>query len=200
MFGSKLACCAIFLQSLGYCAQSNPQPLTIVLRFEHPGSAVATEGMKSEIRFLLGKNTSVRFATDGAPLQATSGKLVVFRMHGYCSMDQPVKNQRPGLALGSTFVSNGSMLPFGQVECDRIRASLQRLSYLVPQESEQQLGQAMGRVLVHELYHILTGSSGHTTSGITKPSLSALELTASTADLPWESKHAMEMIDVAAAK
>jgi hypothetical protein len=115
-------------------------------------------------------------------------------------MNYPVKNQKPGLALGSAFVSDGSVLPFGQVECDRIRASLQRLNYSVAHESQQQLGQAMGRVLVHELYHMLSGSSAHTMHGLTKPSLSAFELSANTADLPRHSKQAMEMVDATESK
>ncbi|MFL6446998.1 MAG: hypothetical protein ACJ746_04840 [Bryobacteraceae bacterium] len=194
MFGLKLACCAIFLNGLIYSAQTNAQRLTILLRFEHPGSAVATEAMENEVRFLLGKNTSVRFGTDTDAVQETSGKLVIVRMRGYCSMSRSVERQPPGLALGSTFVSDGTVLPFGQVECDRIRASLQRLSYSLPQESEQQLGQAMGRVLLHELYHMLSRTMTHTTYGLTKPSLSAFELSATGADLPRDSKVAMDMV------
>jgi len=200
MFGQKLAWCAILLNGLAFGAPSINPSLTILLRFEHPGSVVSTEAMKSEVRYLLGRDMSVRFGTDSDAVQATSGRLVIFRMRGYCSMNHSVESQRPGSALGSTFVSDGVVLPFGQVECDRIRASLQRINPFIPHDSQQQLGQAMGRVLVHEIYHMLSGSSAHTSYGITKRALSPFELSATTADLPRDSKHAMETLSAAESK
>ena len=116
----------------------------------------------------------------------------MFNMRGYCSVSQPLADQPRGLALGSTFTSDGEILPFGRVECDRIRASLQRVSHFNAQEGQRQLGQAMGRVVVHELYHMLSRSAVHTKEGLTKPSLSSSELTANAAKLPREAANAME--------
>jgi hypothetical protein len=192
MFGIKFVCCAILLNGFACSAQSPHQLLTILLRFEHPASSTSTVAMKKEIQYLLGKEINVEFGTE-IRSSVTAGRLVVFRMLGHCSIDQPVQHQRNGLALGSTFVSDGSILPFGQLECDRIQGSLQRLDRLTPRESQQQLGQAIGRVLVHELYHMLSGSSEHTKDGLTKRALSPLDLTAHVKDLPLDSRVAMEI-------
>lgn len=199
MFGMKFACCAILFHGLACYAQSPRPLLTILLRFDHPGSSTSTAAMKHEIQYLLGKDIDVQFGAEiGAGV--TSGRLVVFRMLGSCSMDQPLQHQRSGRALGFTYVSDGIVLPFGQLECDRIRASIQRLDRSTPRERQLQLGQAMGRVLVHELYHMLSGSSEHTKDGLTKQALSPRDLTANVKDLPLESREALDLGPIAELK
>jgi hypothetical protein len=188
-----LAMCATFLCAAVSFAQPPLQKITILLRFEHPESAVSRQIMQTEIQSLLGRSVSFRFGTEIGALDLTLGRLVAFRIRGYCSMNRPVDDRRTGLALGSTFVSDGSVLPFGEVECDRIRASIQRVSHVNLPEGQRQLGQAMGRVILHELYHMLSGSSIHTKEGLTKRGLSSFELIANTARLPRNSADAMEI-------
>jgi hypothetical protein len=190
-----LALCATLFCAFLSLAQTPVPSLTILLKFEHPGSAVSLQAMQNEIRYLLGNSFRVEFGSTTDWTGSTSGRLVVFNVSGLCSTDRPTPDQPRGLALGSTIVSEGNILPFGRVECDRIRASIQTVSHETAREAQQQLGQAMGRVVVHELYHMLSGSPVHTKRGVTKPGLSPFELTANTANLPRESAEAMEMTD-----
>jgi hypothetical protein len=79
------------------------------------------------------------------------------------------------VALGSTHLSNGSVIPFTEVECDHIRGSL----FSAPGvRSDVVLGRAMGRVLAHELHHIINRTRAHTEHGISRKSLSARDLVA----------------------
>jgi hypothetical protein len=69
------------------------------------------------------------------------------------------------------------MLGFGQVECDRVRGSIQRtLGTDSPAAQQPLYGQALARVIAHELYHMLVQSSVHTKQGVTKAYLSGWDL------------------------
>jgi hypothetical protein len=107
-------------------------------------------------------------------------------------MRGPFTDDHNGVALGSTYVSDGIVLPFGQVECDQLRASVQRVfGTQNPEQHERQLGLAMGKVLAHELYHMLAGSKAHTEHGVTKSALSPFELVATDAAMPGDAAAAM---------
>ena len=80
-------------------------------------------------------------------------------------------------AFARTPVADGKVLPFSEVECDQVRASLHSATWGTRgQQSDLVLGRALGRVLAHELYHFLTQTSAHANNGIAKRSLSRAEL------------------------
>ena len=78
------------------------------------------------------------------------------------------KEVHPG-ALGWTHVSDGAILPFSEIDCDRIREFVQKeLLYWKPAEREEVLGRAMARVVAHELYHIFANTPHHGSDGVAK--------------------------------
>ena len=84
-----------------------------------------------------------------------------------------------GFALASTPVSDGRILPFSDVECDRIRR------YIAPEVSsndtdkrETVYGKALGRVVAHELYHIFAGTPVHAKEGVARSFHTRHDLTA----------------------
>jgi hypothetical protein len=86
--------------------------------------------------------------------------------------------------LAFAYSSDGDVLPFGQVECDRVKSSLRHLlAGCDYQTGDVLLGRALGRVLAHEMYHMLANERKHTKSGVTRESLTAYELTAKHIDL-----------------
>ena len=64
---------------------------------------------------------------------------------------------------------DGRVLPFSEVRCDAVK---QALSYLRPEadsvERQKALGLAMGRVVAHELYHVLANATAHAAIGMAK--------------------------------
>jgi hypothetical protein len=81
--------------------------------------------------------------------------------------------------LGSTHIADGRILPFADVDCDRIRELMaSSLAPASPQERERLLGHAMARVLAHELYHFLAHTTKHASTGIAKASYTGTELAA----------------------
>jgi hypothetical protein len=111
------------------------------------------------------------------PEHAEFDNVVVFTMTGFCNMNEPPEliDERGPLAL--TYTSDGEILPFGEVRCDRVRASLRRHARsAVLTRPECVFGIALGRVMAHELYHMLAEETRHTGDGVTRTSLRADDL------------------------
>ena len=59
------------------------------------------------------------------------------------------------VALAFTHLSNGQVIPFTDVECDRVRSSLRSAHAEPGNMGDVLFGRALGRVLAHELHHII---------------------------------------------
>lgn len=103
--------------------------------------------------------------------------LVVVKFRGVCRMDADADRDAGSGPLAFTYLSNGAVLPFSEVECDRVRSSLRsamsRRDYL---HSDAMFGRAMARVLAHELYHVLAGTEFHSAKGVAQRALSGSQL------------------------
>lgn len=144
-------------------------------------ASAAVEGMQDEAAsILVGSGVDLRWHLYGSHGGDHEGELIVFRMRGKCAMDPlPLVADEMGLPLARTHTSDGEILSFGEVDCDRVRNSIKRS--LLPADfarGNEVLGKALGRVLAHEIYHILTRSASHADEGIAQRRLSARELTA----------------------
>jgi hypothetical protein len=156
-------------------------PITVLLDFDKPHSHVPLKAMQSELQSILyraGLSPELR-VKDELPPDPQFGDLLIFKMKGHCSTEQlpigAILDERGPLAW--TYESDGEMLSFGEVQCDRVRLSLQRL--YGPQTAEMHstlYGKALARVVAHEMYHMLSNSSEHTKAGVTKSSLTPREL------------------------
>ena len=104
--------------------------------------------------------------------------LTVVRMTGTCAADPlPLYDERG--PLGLTHVTDGKVLPFASLDCDRLRTVLRsNLDGRDASEWRVIFGRALGRVLAHEMYHVLAHAAKHGRTGVTKGALSARELTA----------------------
>lgn len=111
--------------------------------------------------------------------EETFPTLVVARFQGACSLESPVQVRDEGRELAVTSVSDGMVLPFMKIDCNRIRQLLAvKLAGRKPAVQNRLFGRALGRVLAHELYHILAQTRGHRDQGISKPCFSLSDLTA----------------------
>jgi hypothetical protein len=139
--------------------------------------------MKSEIRGILAPaqlDLSIqRLGENGAgqPFR----KIVVVRFQGACKaqvdsggiqLEQPELLDSP--ALGRTSIASGHILPYVQVYCNEVRAFVPSVSRT---PFAKMYGRALGRVVVHELYHALLSTREHSRTGIARVSQSAKDLT-----------------------
>ena len=193
-----LLLCALPLRA-GLSPSAKPEvavPVTVLLDFEQPHSPASFLALKQELARIL---TPARFAVDlrirsEVSASAEFRELVLFKMKGACTMSalpiDALSDERGALAM--TYSVDGQVLPFGEVECDRVRLSVQRAVGRGSSEAHQAaFGVALARVMAHEMYHMIAKSSAHTKGGITKKSLSGRELSQETLPLPGEATDAL---------
>jgi hypothetical protein len=161
--------------------------------FKHRRSEVAVYAMEREIQSILepaGVRLGWRILSDAVSREAFEA-VVVARFRGDCRADGD-RDPAPARVLGLAHVTDGQVLPFSDIDCDRVRHTVQpRLAALNPLDAGRLYGRALGRVLGHELYHILAKTTHHARTGLAKPLLSPRELTEG--HLEFET-HEIEMI------
>jgi hypothetical protein len=103
--------------------------------------------------------------------------LVVLTFKGACVLDPiPFLHDELG-PYAFTRVSNGEVQPFGVVDCARVVNSVKGAMFGNDySKSDLLMGRALGRVVAHELVHMLTKSGRHAPEGVYKASLSGKQL------------------------
>ena len=164
-----------------------PASLGIFMDFESTPGEESVRAMEREVNQILessGMLLDWRLARENRGTEPFR-ELVVLKFKGVCTaglLSDPGGRLGSGESevLASTKVDHGRVLPYSEVECDRVR---QALAYLGPgagqKERQRALGVALGRVVAHELYHILAGTPTHAERGIAKATHSLQELVAS---------------------
>ena len=96
--------------------------------------------------------------------------VVVATFDGTCSPGSPALPIAPA-SLGDTSITNGRILPFLRVDCRRV------VQMLGPHAEPAAVGKALGRVMAHEIYHIIANTTDHHDTGVAKPVFSSRDLT-----------------------
>jgi hypothetical protein len=168
--------CALLILIL-VCAAYPSVGVTVVLQFEDRYSELSIGEMKLEAQALV-RDSGVVLSwrrMDQLSSSAAFPRMVVVRLRGVCEMGLPVPPLSPEpLALGFTYILGGAPSPFSDIECDRIRSSLGAQ----PGRDDLAFGRALGRVLAHELHHVIDRTRRHTATGYTRQSLSRADLVA----------------------
>jgi len=171
-----------------------------------PGAA-SLDIMKTEVEQLLkpsGVALDWRLVKENRGDHTFAG-LVVLKFKGKCRVEgwnSPASDfgsQGEVTTLGATQVSDGKVLPYSEVECDQIRKALAYLPAGAGQKERQRaLGLVMGRVVAHELYHVLASTTSHAAHGLAKASQS-LEDLVSPMELGFDTKDSRAIGDAFAA-
>lgn len=149
----------------------------VFLEFDRNPSPSTLLAMQSEVGAVLAQ-TGARFSwlmLNAGSAEETFDALAVLRFKGSCNAGEwraPAGVSRPDrnrTSLGYTDVSSAGVTGYTHVECGEIRSCVEELlGTYGPREREEVFGRAMGRVVAHELYHILGSTTGHAHSGIAK--------------------------------
>ena len=183
----------LLILAVSFCAGAQTRTLAV---YSGPASGLDAESnvaLQLEVQRLLApagievlwKNLTNRKTGEDFDLVVVSSFL------GSCSvLELPsVKPDIAGLntSLAETSISNGRILPFLRVDCGRlIQVLSSQLEPLSLRSRQAMLGRALGRVIGHEIYHIVAQTAEHHDTGVTKASLSARDLTTSRFDFdPW---------------
>jgi hypothetical protein len=159
--------------------RSSTVPITIYTEFESEHSAQLTESLKSELTAIMGP---IGLQFEWRDLKAARGnevavELVVVSFKGKCAMQDVVPTQPESGALGWTHMSDGDVLPFSDVDCNRVRKLISNATQgASDSDREHRMGRALGRVVAHELYHIFANTTKHASCGVAKAFYTANEL------------------------
>lgn len=151
---------------------STPARIGIYVEFEQKPSPIAVEAMQRETEALLvasGMQPAWRFLKQRDKGESFDS-VVVVRFKGACRPNvetagsewEPFAEQ---VRLAATKTRSGQVLPLAEVECDNVGRAVQKLPL---KQRAPALGGALGRVVAHELYHILLNTTGHATKGIAR--------------------------------
>jgi len=170
-----LSACFQFVLS----AESLPN-LTVLLSVDGKASPAALAELKSELNVIMkdtGRNLDIRLREQSPPHENFED-VVLVRLKGTCKMERlsPFMDERGPLAW--THSTDGVILPFAEVACDRIASAVAGALWSQERKhADRLLGRALGRVLAHELYHILGKTHEHNPDGsLAKEAISAKRL------------------------
>jgi hypothetical protein len=167
--------------------ENTPAPIGIYMSFDGQHSDRAVAAMQREVEALTkpsGFHLQWR-SLENRSAEDTFSDLMVVKLRGSCNMQgiqflfSELGPDADGSALGSTKTSDGQVLPFSELYCDRIRRSIAPMSIGASLEDrESLLGRAMGRVLAHELFHVFANTEKHGHEGVAKTAYSRKDLVA----------------------
>jgi len=108
------------------------------------------------------------------PAQKAFPEIAVMKFAGDCRprISGEVLNDEK-FTLASTIVSGGRVLPVSRIGCEQVKKSMASIGR---GHSDKMLGRALGRVVSHELYHILARTTAHSAKGLAKAIHSPFEL------------------------
>jgi hypothetical protein len=176
--------CATLLAIFGASAPvMAASAVTLVLQFDESYSSRSVDAMEREVASIVhASGITVDWRMRGDVRSSDSfDSLVVVRFRGACEMEPdpppPLGDERGYYAF--TYVSDGAVLPFSEVECGKISNSIRpAMSKRQWRERDSILGRALGRVLAHELFHMLAKTEHHAEQGVTRSALSPAQLIA----------------------
>jgi len=154
-------------------------PSVLYTTFQQPASAGVVRALEQELEIImgpLGRHYEWRSLANVRGNEVAA-ELAVLTFRGRCDVNGLLPHSAHPGALGWTHVSDGAILPFSEIECDRVRNFLQKdLLCYKNAEREEMFGRALARVVAHELYHIFANTQHHGSDGVAKAAYTVQEL------------------------
>jgi hypothetical protein len=150
----------------------------VYLRDQAVVSGDVAEAMRAEAsQLMLALGYDLSFVDPGER-DTDAAFLVVVGFRGHCTEQSAKGRMTVAGPLATTSVANSVILPFSNIDCSSLGVFLEPVLKTSRADSRADLyGRAMGRLLAHELYHIVQQTKQHKTSGVAQASLSPRELT-----------------------
>jgi hypothetical protein len=162
--------------SLPRAAPAISPDVGVFLDFQDLPAQSTIEAMEREVQSIM-RPAGLTFAWRnlGIPEQSHGifADLVVVRFDGSCSgLLPPAANAGMSgepVSLADTKISNGQVLHFTDVHCDELRRYLSASATRLTESGRSLLyGRALGRIVSHEMWHILAGTEKHASAGIAR--------------------------------
>jgi hypothetical protein len=186
---ARLLATLVWVMSVAPCFGS-PEPVgpamrevVVYLKSAEAQPTRALEAMKREASGLMepgGYRVTWRDLPESAA-DAVEAAVVIVELRGACQAPKHAEALPPLIApasLASTAVANGEVLPFSWLECGTLSRMLAPEIAKHDSGQDSRFGRAMGRLLAHELFHVLTNTTHHANEGVGKPYFSAKDVLA----------------------
>jgi hypothetical protein len=178
MFARQVA--FVCLLSVGALAASSERTaggstdIVVFIHYQTEPPATVSDAMWRESGSLMGLS-GYRVRRLDAPHQVAAAFLVVVDLEGRCEGETTVAIRPVTNSLASTIVEDGHILPFIKMSCTALHWFL---APALGSKSDPQFfyGRALGRLLAHELYHVVGQTMDHTGMGVTQATVSVAEL------------------------
>lgn len=160
--------------------RSLPSGLTVILDFRGAHSDPSIREMERESSTIL-QSTGLKLAwrLRNQAAQESYPDLVVMRFNGSCKFGPASRLYDELGPLASTNTTDHVVQPFGQVDCDHVVATARSAMFGADfAHADLLVGRALGRVVTHEIVHMLTHSAEHGHDGVFESSLSGRQLIA----------------------
>ena len=150
--------------------------IAVVVHPSEDHSRLVVQQMQEELkRTLRGTDAHVEWLDQSNATKQFAGRRVSVTLLGDCTGD--LLDGAPNGALGWAKVQDGRVLPFVNIDCDRVRAQISPEILAEDQVArEVRVGRALGRVLAHELAHVMRRDRVHGEDGLTGERLNARDL------------------------
>jgi len=176
-----LQCATIAAVLAALTSAANPTrraPVTVVLEFQTVPATTSLAEMKREVETLFGPSgITFDWRSRSEAVGRSFANLVVVRFKGKCVIEPApwLLDERGPMAF--TYSTSGVVQPFSEVECDHVSAAARSAMWGDDfAHADLLLGRALGRVVAHEVLHILAKSGDHGHDGVAKPALSGTNL------------------------
>jgi hypothetical protein len=154
---------------------------TLTVYAERPDTLglVSSQSMQQELQRLVAPGVVWIWKDSGIDAKGANW-IAVGSFDGVCSArnlpDRSLDGH--GNVLAHTAVANGRVLPFFRVDCTSVlRILAPALRPLDETSREELLGRALGRVIAHEIYHVMARTTEHHATGIGKAFFALADLT-----------------------
>ena len=178
----RLALLALFCGSAAAQTLTDEASLTVVLEGEHVPAPILSAMRREAQAAVEPSGVHLNWRSQDLPGGEVAGPVAIIQMRGQCRSAAPVRTTAPGgegEPLGQTHMVDGKVLPFADLLCDAVHRLVDRdLRGVRSGQREELLGRALGRVLAHELYHILARTTDHGSHGLSRSEQSSAELLA----------------------
>lgn len=166
---------AAFCLFASFASESRAESKLVVYLAAAGQPAGPVEHMKREVGAIM-QTAGYRVEWQGRGGSVDAPLLVVVEFEGVCAAEAG-RGSDASSKLARTPVADGRVLPFSTVACGALRQVVgPTIAGQAPAMREFLMGRAMARVVAHELYHVLAGTTEHSGTGIARSCYTASDL------------------------
>ena len=164
-------------------APSHEKKLVIFLTSDSAIAPEASSELKREVSDLL-QPAAIRVEWQDPAVDrggAENDYSAVVHLRGSCRPAEPSTRFEHAVSgpftLASSAVSDGVILPFGDVDCSALNSFLGPALWSEPDQARERIyARAVARLMAHELYHVVGQTAAHARSGVAEPAFTVAEL------------------------